>query len=144
MLLDSSKKDVSSSDAHIRVTSSPLFAKRLENVTTRLKKIEQANHDGNWNLFCMLAIEEFEEMHVLFETSQPPFSYRNEHTLLALKQLEKINSDLKDKLLITMDAGNNIHVMTLKQNRQDLENLQIVFPGVRFVNSWGTQEGTRV
>lgn len=43
MLLDSGKKDVSSSDAHVRVTTSPLFSQRLLNVKTRLEKIELAN-----------------------------------------------------------------------------------------------------
>lgn len=136
MLLDSTKKEVSSSDAHIRVTSSPLFPERLVNVKKRLALIEKANASKDWNTFCALAIEEFEEMHQLFETSVPSFSYRNEDTMLVLMQLHKINNELKNKMLITMDAGNNIHFMTLPENRQDLEKLAAFFPKNTFINSW--------
>lgn len=136
MLLDSGKKEVSSSEAHVRVTTSPLFSQRLQNVKTRLEKIEIANAVMDWNGFCKLAIEEFEEMHQLFETSVPSFSYRNTNTLSVLKRLHQFNAELKNKILITMDAGNNIHVMTLPQNRGDLEKLSSLFPENKFINSW--------
>lgn len=136
MLLDSTKKDVSSSDAHIRVTSSPLFSGRLKTVERRLEHLEKANSTKDWNTFCALAIEEFEEMHQLFETSVPSFSYRNENTMSVLKRLHQINSDLKTKMLITMDAGNNIHCMTLPGNRAELKKLADLFPLTTFINSW--------
>ncbi|OYZ17287.1 MAG: hypothetical protein B7Y39_15425 [Bdellovibrio sp. 28-41-41] len=144
MLLDSGKKDVSSSDAHVRVTTSPLFPKRLANVKTRLEKIEIANAINDWNQFCDLAIEEFEEMHQLFETSVPSFSYRNENTMAVLKRLIDINNGLSSKMLVTMDAGNNIHLMTLPENRHELERLSIVFPKAQFVNSWSFTGARRV
>lgn len=142
MLIDSSKKEVSSSNAHVRVTSSPLFSERLENVNRRLRSLESASQNKDWNTFAALAIEEFEEMHRLFETSVPSFSYRNEHTLAILNQLDILNRDLKNRFLITMDAGNNIHLMALKENRKDLEGLESLFPGVRFVNSWNFEGST--
>lgn len=144
MLLDSGKKDVSSSDAHIRVTTSSLFPKRLQNVKTRLEKLELANAVKDWNKFCNLAIEEFEEMHQLFETSNPSFSYRNKDTMIILKRLQQINAGLDDKMLITMDAGNNIHFLTLPENRADLENLATVFPDKSFINSWSFSGAPRV
>lgn len=140
MLLDSEKKEVSSSDAHVRVTSSPLFTQRLINVKNRLAQIEKANVDKDWNTFCALSFEEFEEMHQLFETSQPSFSYRNQQTMDVLRQLESLNKDLKTKLLITMDAGNNIHCMSLPDKRKDLENLESIFSSVKFINSWTMTE----
>ena len=136
MLHDSTKKDVSSSDAHVRVPSSPLFAARLKNVKNRLVLLEKANANADWNTFCALAIEEFEEMHQLFETSVPSFSYRNENTMSVLKRLHQINGELKTKMLITMDAGNNIHFMTLPDHRGDLQTLAELFPQNTFINSW--------
>tara|TARA_B110001454_G_scaffold219203_1_gene252140 strand:+ start:58962 stop:59942 length:981 start_codon:yes stop_codon:yes gene_type:complete len=144
MLLDSGKKDVSSSDAHVRVTTSPLFPKRLVSVKERLEKIQLANSRQDWTAFCDLAIDEFEEMHQLFETSIPSFSYRNEDTMLTLKRLLAINTELKNKMLITMDAGNNIHLMTLPENRNDLERLATAFPKGQFINSWDFAGAVRV
>lgn len=140
MLLDSGRKEVSSSEAHLRVTTSPLFAQRLESVKNRLAKIEKANKEKDWNSFCDLSFEEFEEMHRLFETSQPHFSYRTEKTMDVLRQLESMNKDLKTKLLITMDAGNNIHCLSLSDKRNDLERLEALFPGVSFIHSWSYEE----
>lgn len=144
MLLDSSKKEVSSSEAHVRVTTSPLFPERLIKVKKRLEAIEKANASGNWNVFCALAIEEFEEMHQLFETSIPSFSYRNENTMVVLKRLHQINAEIKTKILMTMDAGNNIHLMTLSENRGDLENLATLFPQFTFMHSWMFNGADRV
>lgn len=136
MLLDSSVKNVSSSEAHVRVTTSPKFLSRLVNVKLRLAELELANSQLNWNRFCDLAFEEFQEMHDLFETSEPSFSYRNPQTLEVLEQLEDWNKKLKMKILITMDAGNNIHCLSLPEHRTDLENLNRLFPKMSFLNSW--------
>ncbi len=136
ILLDSTKKEVSSSDAHVRVPSSPLFTERQKNVKRRLELLETANMNKDWNAFCALAIEEFEEMHQLFETSVPSFSYRNDKTMSVLKRLHQINGELKSKMLITMDAGNNIHFLTLPDHREDLQNLAELFPQNTFINSW--------
>lgn len=136
MLLDSAKKEVSSSDAHLRVVSSPFFSQRLENVNKRIRSIESVNQKKDWNSFVLLAIEEFEEMHQLFETSVPRFSYRNEPTMVILKQLDRFNRDLRNRILVTMDAGNNIHLMNLKENIKDLKNLEALFPGINFLHSW--------
>ncbi|MBL7543812.1 MAG: diphosphomevalonate decarboxylase [Bdellovibrionaceae bacterium] len=136
MLLDSSKKEVSSSDAHVRVVSSPLFIERLRNVNKRLLELEMANKNADWNTFARLAADEFEEMHQLFETSNPPFSYRSEKTKDVLKHLHALNRELNTSVLITMDAGNNIHIMSLTENRKDIESIEKAFPSARFINSW--------
>ncbi len=136
LLVDSSLKEVSSSEAHLRVTTSPLFADRIHKVTERLKRLERANSDRNWNQFSILAYEEFQEMHELFETSQPRFTYRKEETLGILNKLNELNKTLESKILITMDAGNNIHCMALPNRRDDLIKLESLFPNIKTINSW--------
>lgn len=141
MLLDSNKKEVSSSEAHLKVTTSPDFSSRLINVKNRLQQIEKANDQGDWSYFCDLAFEEFEEMHALFETSVPSFSYRNSQTRDVLKQLQEMNNKSDAKILITMDAGNNIHCLSLPKHRDKLEKLENEFSNFKFINSWSGISG---
>lgn len=144
ILLDSARKEVSSSEAHSRVITSPLFKDRLIKVSDRLNQLHAVNNANNWNRFCDLAFEEFQEMHQLFETSSPSFSYRNKHTMDILDRLEILNKQLETKLLITMDAGNNIHCLSLPQHRDELENLSYLFPGQSFLNSWSNRNVSHV
>ncbi len=144
LLIDSSKKDVSSSDAHLRVTTSPLFTSRIHKVSERLKQLEQANSDRDWNRFSGLAYEEFQEMHELFETSQPKFTYRGVETFEVINKLNELNKKLESKILITMDAGNNIHCLTLPNRRDDLIKLETLFPKVKTINSWSSMKVNHV
>ncbi len=117
ILIDEEKKEVSSSEAHIRVKSSPLFKDRDTRVEARTEKLLSALKKGQWQEAFQITWDEFEDMHQLFETSQPAFSYRNRKSKEALDECKKVWAQEKDGPLVTMDAGPNIHLL-FKENQR--------------------------
>lgn len=111
LLCDESIKQVSSSEAHLRVLTSDLFKGRVERAEIRLQKIIESLRAENWKQSFELCWNEFWDMHALFHTSSPAFMYMNEKTILALKVLHNNWLVSNDGPLITMDAGSNIHLL---------------------------------
>lgn len=111
LLCDESVKQVSSSDAHVRVLTSDLFKGRVERAETRLQKLIESLRSENWKTSFEICWNEFWDMHTLFHTSVPAFMYMNERTMRALRILHDEWLKSGDGPLITMDAGSNIHLL---------------------------------
>jgi diphosphomevalonate decarboxylase len=111
VVVESSQKQVSSSEAHRRVISSALFLGRQTRAEARLGALLDAFRSGNWQAAFEISWAEFWDMHALFETSQPSFGYMTGGSLNVLRSIEtkwKIHSDGP---LVTMDAGANVHLL---------------------------------
>lgn len=127
LIIEDEIKKVSSSEAHQRVTTSPLFVGRPQRAEARLadlmvvfKHIEQ---EGAWKSAFEIVWDEFLDMHALFETSQQPFTYMTSKTKESLKFLRDYWDQNQDGPLVTMDAGANIHLLY----RDDQKALQEKF-----------------
>lgn len=111
LFCDENIKQVSSSEAHVRVLTSDLFKGRTERAEVRLQKLIESLRAKNWPLSFELCWNEFWDMQGLFHTSSPAFMYVNANTIKALKALHNNWLINKDGPLITMDAGSNIHLL---------------------------------
>ncbi len=118
LLCDESVKQVSSSEAHVRVLTSDSFKGRVERAEARLQKLIEAMRAEKWKQSFEICWNEFWDMHLLFHTSVPSFMYVNEITMSTLKTLHNNWISSGDGPLITMDAGSNIHLLY----RQDQES----------------------
>lgn len=105
------RKTVSSSEAHQRVLSSPLFNGRIERAEQRLKLLIKHLKAQDWQACYELVWQEFWDMHQLFETAAQPFSYMNDTVKAILNDLQAYWGKHGDGPLITMDAGPNIHLL---------------------------------
>lgn len=121
VVVEDSKKEVSSSAAHKLVTTSPRFAGRPERAEIRLKDLAQALCFDDWHLARQIVWDEFMDMHRLFETSQPPFSYMNEASKQVLEDCQKFWNRWQDGPLVTMDAGANIHMLFRQEQKKSFE-----------------------
>lgn len=124
VVVESSIKEVSSSDAHKRVTTSPLFQGRPQRAEHRLANLMEVFRQGvdteeNWRQAFQIIWDEFRDMHQLFETSEPAFSYMTAGTNEALGYLQSLWNERKDGPLVTMDAGANIHLL-YRENQKAL------------------------
>lgn len=129
ILLNSQPKAISSSDAHQRIQSSPLWLGRTQRVNEQLKKLLGAFQSGDLPFLSKILWKEAWEMHSLFHTCETPFSYWEPETLAALKWLGQwIDSPAPP--LVTLDAGPNIHV-SVKSSEQEFwrKRLQEQFSG---------------
>ena len=124
-------KKVSSSEAHQRVWTSPLFSGRAERAQNRLSKLLKALKTGRRGQAEARAIvwEEFEDMHRLFETADPPFSFREAPAVQeALHRLDRSFAQTGDGPLVTMDAGPSIHLLFRKDQEEMIKDLKKDFP----------------
>jgi diphosphomevalonate decarboxylase len=110
-VVESGKKSVSSSEAHVRVLTSELFPGRPERAEKRLHDLTGALRAQNWTEAFEICWAEFWDMHALFETSRPAFGYMEPKTLQVLKVLRQGWLERGDGPLVTMDAGANIHAL---------------------------------
>lgn len=111
VVVEDSKKEVSSSDAHKMVTTSPRFEGRPERAEIRLKDLSQALQFDDWHMARQIVWDEFIDMHKLFETSVPAFSYMTEGSKQVLDDCQKLWNKWQDGPLVTMDAGANVHML---------------------------------
>jgi diphosphomevalonate decarboxylase len=110
LLLEEGKKSVSSSEAHVRVTTSPQFIGRPERAEKRLADLTAALKSKHWVTARKLVWDEFIDMHNLFETSLPPFSFIQLESRKVLGELLNMYERDGDGPIVTMDAGPNIHM----------------------------------
>lgn len=116
IVIEAGKKSVSSSEAHLRVGSSPHFLGRPERAERRLKDLLGLMQAGvsrreNWQKAYQIIWDEFMDMHQLFETCEQPFTYMLDGTRNALRYFENLWKKSGDGPWVTMDAGANIHLL---------------------------------
>lgn len=124
VIVDESKKAVSSSEAHQRVTSSLLFHGRTERAEQRLSLLEEALRKSEssvaaWNHAVEVVAAESWDMHALFETSMPAFGYFTEKSMRVLTAVRDVSDELTGRYgadvyrrpMMTMDAGPNVHIL---------------------------------
>lgn len=111
ILIHTQEKEVSSSEAHRRIHSSPLYHTRKERAETHLQSLLQALKTKNWARAYEVCWSEFQDMHALFHTATPSFHYITSEATAILERIEAEWVRHKDGPLVTMDAGPNIHLL---------------------------------
>ncbi len=125
-------KKVSSSEAHKKVESSLLFNGRTQRTETRLQLVLDNLNPQSWEKLYQVIWAEFWDMHVLFETSTPHFSYFTPETFRVLSLLRKFWETHADGPIVTMDAGPNVHLLW----RADQEELGEEFYQSHLKGEW--------
>ncbi len=111
VIVDDKVKLVSSSEAHRRVKTSPLFSGRIERAQVRLVKLLEGFEKQAWEQIYQLCFEEFMDMHQLFETATQPFSYITDDCHQLINSISTHWRHKQDGPLVTMDAGSTIHLL---------------------------------
>ena len=111
ILISHEEKRILSSDAHQRVKSSPDYATRHIRATENLSALLQAFQNKNWYGAYEICWQEFQDMHHLFMSSTPAFTYITAETKDILKKLQEVWRHENDGPIVTMDAGPNIHLL---------------------------------
>ena len=127
LIVEKKEKKISSSEAHKRVLSSPLFKGRPQRANNRLTQLFQALNKRQWGKCHSIVWEEFSDMHQLFETSSPPFSYKTASVKKTLEWLADYWNRNKDGPLVTMDAGSSIHLLYRQDQKTLMEQIRSQF-----------------
>ena len=111
VIVDNQGKKVSSTTAHQNIETSPQFSGRGKRANKRLVALQTSFNLGDWKSCFKICYEEFLDMHFLFESSKPSFSYKTEETQKVLECINQYWKKNKDGPLVTMDAGPNVHLL---------------------------------
>ena len=124
-------KKVGSSEAHTRVRTSALWKERVERVTERLGELSHALKEGLIPKVSDLVWAEAWEMHSLFHTAEPPFSYFQPRTMELLQWLDH---EAKPRPIVTLDAGPNVHILVPSAEADDWEKkINARFDGIEIL-----------
>ncbi|MCD6055267.1 MAG: mevalonate diphosphate decarboxylase [Gammaproteobacteria bacterium] len=121
VIITQSKKAVTSSEAHQRVTSSLLFEGRVKRANLRQLALLEALIQQQWRCAYEITFEEFWDMHALFATAKPPFLYMSEGSLAVLQAIQDYWVNQGDGPIVTLDAGPNVHLLW-RRDQSDMAN----------------------
>lgn len=124
VIVEAGKKTISSSEAHRLVTTSPRFAGRVERAEMRLKDLIHALRFKDWPMAVQICWDEFMDMHRLFETSTPAFSYMTADSRQVIEECRSSFEKWNDGPLVTMDAGANVHLLFREDQVKNFLTLQ--------------------
>ncbi len=119
VVIASTEKSVSSSEAHHRVRTSPLWNGRPERAAARVSELSRAIAQGDLSSVSRIAWQEMWEMHSLFHTSEESFSYFAPGTTEVLAWLAPQLADSANPFVATLDAGPNVHLIVESRNREE-------------------------
>ena len=132
-IFESGVKKVSSSEAHSRVVQSPLFKtdsngrSRVERAEKRMSELLASFQEHHWTKSYEICWEEFWDMHELFHTSTPAFTYLTEEVKQTLKKMQSRWKKEGCGPIITLDAGANIHALFRHEDKDLLQSWQAEF-----------------
>ena len=136
LLAGREEKEVSSSEAHRRVLGSPLWQGRVERAEKRIELVERAIYQGDLAALARVVWEESWEMHSLFHTSVPPFTYWLPRSLEILRYFAPHVTGAGDLAppIVTMDAGPNVHVLVPESAASVWRaRIESAFPGLEIL-----------
>lgn len=111
VLVSSEEKSISSRAAHLQIHTSPNYQHRPARAKKRLENLLHAFRNQAWQQAYEICWEEFMDMHELFHTAEPAFSYMTDRTKEILQALQVFWKTHQDGPIITMDAGPNVHLL---------------------------------
>ena len=115
-----SHKPVGSSEGHLLAITSPLQRLRVTDAPRRIDRCRQAILSRDFEAFSVVVEQDSNLMHSVMSTSQPNLTYWNEITfdvLTATVELRRKGIEA----CYTLDAGPNVHVITLKSQIRTVE-----------------------
>ena len=135
IVVNSDKKKISSTKAHALIKTSKFFKERPQRAEKRLEELFKAFREKSWVNIYKIVKEEFLDLHCLFETSSPSFSYQTSDSQNILKELFCFWDQKGDGPLITMDAGSCIHLLYRSDQEKISQDIKEKLTSFSFLSS---------
>ncbi|MCX6791571.1 MAG: diphosphomevalonate decarboxylase [Candidatus Gottesmanbacteria bacterium] len=110
VIVKQTQKHVSSSTGHDGAATSPDFGKRLETVSGRIVRIQEALRTKNFKAFGEVTEEDCLDMHHVMQTQSPPLFYWNNTTKRIMDAVTGWRA-IGLPVYFTIDAGPNVHLI---------------------------------
>ncbi len=125
-------KAIGSTSGHSLASTSPLQTARVEDTPRRLKQCRDAILRRDFELLAEVIEQDALMMHAVMMTSHPPLLYWLPATLQLIQLIRRWRAD-GIPACFTIDAGPNVHVITLPPHHEQLEQLLRQVDGVQTV-----------
>jgi diphosphomevalonate decarboxylase len=121
LIVDSSKKLVTSSEGHRLMDEHPLKDERIRQANRNFARLVEVLEMGDFAQFAAIAEEEATSIHRLMETSDPPYSLLKPATLEIIGRIQTYRETSGFPVCFTLDAGPNVHVIYPGEVRVEIQ-----------------------
>jgi diphosphomevalonate decarboxylase len=143
-IVSTKHKEVGSTDGHSLANTSPLQQARVDDAPRRLKICREALLQKDFARFADIVEEDAVMMHAVMMTSRPPLFYWLPPTLAVMGAVKEWRTRDGFPVCYTIDAGANVHVITLSDHVNKVESRLRAIDGVQDVLTAKAGEGARV
>jgi len=128
-ILSTEHKPVGSTEGHALADTSPLQAGRVADAPRRLEICRRAILQRDFESLAEIVELDSNMMHAVMMTSQPPLFYWQATTLTIMNMVRHWRKEGLP-VFYTIDAGPNVHVLTLASSAEAVEQRLLSIPGV--------------
>jgi diphosphomevalonate decarboxylase len=128
-IVSSQHKKTGSTEGHAIAGTSPLQAARVADAPRRLDICRSAILNRDFDALANIIEHDSDMMHSVMMTSTPPLMYWQSATIEVFHQVREWRAGGLPAAY-TVDAGANVHVITLKENAGEVEKRLRELPGV--------------
>ena len=125
-------KPVGSSEGHALAGTSPLQAARVADAGRRLAECRRAILERDFAAFAEIVEQDSNLMHAVMMTSRPALFYWEPASLAIMKAVQAWRAAGRP-VCYTLDAGPNVHVLTLSEHQEWVAAALGALPGVERV-----------
>jgi diphosphomevalonate decarboxylase len=125
-------KEVGSTGGHALAHTGPLQQARIDDTPRRLRACRESLLARDFPRFAEIVEEDSTTMHAIMMTSRPPLYYWLPPTLAIMDSVRKWRAGGLPACF-TVDAGPNVHVLTLAEHMAEVTNRLRAIPGVQHV-----------
>jgi len=118
-IVSQAHKEVGSTGGHALAHTSPLQQARIDDAPRRLNACRTALLARDFGQFAKTVEEDSTIMHAIMMTSRPPLYYWQPPTLAILEAVRRWRAEGL-AACATIDAGPNVHVLTLAENKDEV------------------------
>ena len=123
-------KKTTSQQGHRNADTSPYLSARLVDVVQRAKMMKWAFLEKDFTLFGRLIEEEAISLHIIMMSQRPPLFYWSGQTIETIKNVIDLRGQ-GIEVFFTIDAGENIHVISQEKDKKRVMNYFKHSPGVK-------------
>lgn len=121
LIVDSGKKEVSSSTGHALMNEHVYQAARIAQAHQNLHELYLALLTGNKEIFIDVVESEAFSLHAMMMTSHPSYTLLKPNTLEIINLIRHFRRKNDIPVCFTLDAGPNIHLLYFKKNETEVK-----------------------
>jgi diphosphomevalonate decarboxylase len=121
-ITDTGKKEVTTTEGHMKATSSPFFKTRLSQLKRKILLLKEYIKQKNFKGFGELIEQEALELHAIYLTSLPPLFYLRPESFLIIQSVIKWRQGGLP-VYFSLNTGQDVHVFCEGKYAQQVEKL---------------------